>query len=174
MGHRFIGAVNGQCVLNQIVGAQRQKVEVAQKGVHDQHGGRDFNHGPNFQLSVGHPLRLKLGARLLHQRQGLANFAQMRQHRNHHLHWPVRRRPVDGAQLADKHVRVSQAPPNGTQAERGIQMTLVLNSPIHGFVCTDVHRANGHGQALHAFHRLSVSKVLLLLIRQVGAMTAHK
>ena len=46
--HERIGAVDGQCVLNQIIGANRQEIKVAQKCFDHQRSGWNFDHGANF------------------------------------------------------------------------------------------------------------------------------
>jgi hypothetical protein len=62
---------------------------------------------------------------LLDQRQRLANFAAVRQHGNQQVHAPMGRRAQDGAQLREEHRRVGQAPADGAQAERRVQLRVL-------------------------------------------------
>ena len=79
--HRFVGAVDGQRVLDQVVGADRQEVEVLQEGAQRQRRRRDLDHRAQLHRPVGDAAVVQLGAREVEQRQRLADLAGMRQHR---------------------------------------------------------------------------------------------
>src|SRR6185369_663821 len=50
-GHLFVGTVDGQRVLDQVVGADRQEIETAQKKADGQRGGRNFDHAATSMFS---------------------------------------------------------------------------------------------------------------------------
>ena len=47
VGHGLVSTVNRQRVLDQIVGADGQEVEILEEGAHHERGGGDFDHRPS-------------------------------------------------------------------------------------------------------------------------------
>ena len=82
MSHRLVGPVNRQGVLNQVIGANRQKVKVLQKDLERERGCRDFNHGTYPDWPIWHTTVVKLYPGMVDQSHGLTNFTGMHQHRN--------------------------------------------------------------------------------------------
>jgi hypothetical protein len=76
----------------------------------------------------------------------------------------------DNAQLLSE-LWFRQAPANGTQPQRGVQHVLVskflCRHALQRLVGANVHRADGHRQALHRNHGVAVSLELLVLARQI-------
>ena len=97
----------------------------------------------------------------------------MGQHGDEQIHLAMHGGAQNGPQLAQKHAGVGQAPTNGTQAQRGVQMRLVFGGAVQRFVCTHVNGADRDRQTLHAFHRTLVGLKLLFFIRQT-AFAAHE
>ena len=95
----------------------------------------------------------------------------MGQHGNQQVHLAVGGGAQDGAQLCQEHGRVGQAPANGAQAQGGVQMRFVLGLSVQRFVGTDVDRADGDRQPLHAFDRTAVGLELLFFIGQLALAT---
>ena len=52
MRHRVVGTVDGQRVLDQVVGADRKKVELARKSLGIERRRRHFYHAAHFDLFV--------------------------------------------------------------------------------------------------------------------------
>ena len=81
--------------------------------------------------------------------------------------------PQNSPQLGQEHGGVGQTPANGPQPQRRVEVSLVLERLVQRLVGPDVHRANGHGQALHALYGTPVGVVLLFFIGQL-AVAAHE
>ncbi len=87
MRHAVIGTVNGQRVLNQVIGADRQKIHLLGKRLRRQGCRRDFyhaadRHGRVKRQSIGH----QTGLGLRQRQQSLAQFGHAGEHRNQHAH----------------------------------------------------------------------------------------
>ena len=166
--HRLVSPVDGQRVLNQVVGADGQKIEVLEEHLHRQRCGRDFDHRAELDGAVGHALVVERGSGMVDQRKRFANFAGLRQHRHQQVDRPMNRRTQDRAQLRQKHRRVSEAPANGAQAERRVELAVVrlVGQPVEWLVRTNIDRAYRHRQALHAFDGGAVGAVLLVFAGQ--------
>ena len=89
----------------------------------------------------------------------------MRQHGYQQIDLPMRSGTQDGAQLRQKHGRVGQAPADGSQAQRRVQLRLLrLGVALQRFVGANVDCADGHRQTLHTFNSLAVGQILLFLV----------
>ena len=144
IGHLLIGTVNGQGVLDQVVGADGQKVKVRQKHGHGQCGGWDLNHRADLERTIGHALRIELRASARQQSQGLANFFAVGQHGNEQIHLAMRRRSQNRPQLGQEHGRVGQAPTDGAQSQSRIEVGGFTHIAVQRFIGTNVDGANGH------------------------------
>ena len=87
------------------------------------------------------------------------------------MHLTKGRRAQDGAQLGGEHGRFGQAPADGAQAERGVEVGVVALRAVQRLVRTDVNGADGHRQTAHVFHGAAVGGKLLLLAGQVPVAT---
>ena len=173
MHQAFIGAVYGQGVLNQIVGAYRQKIKKVEEALHLQGRCGDFYHGAHLHAAIALPLRVQLGAAVRELGKDLHDFFFAAKHRNQNLHHPMLRRPQQGFELGAEHGRLGQAPANSAQAQRrvfcGIAFSMGTAMAIQWFIGTNIQGADGDGQALHTEQRLFVGVVLLVLIGQLPA-----
>ena len=118
---------------------------------------------------------VELHARLVDQVQRLADFAGMGQHGHQQVDLAVGGGAQNGTQLRQKHRRIGQAPADGAQPERRVQVAFLRLGcrPVQGLVGADIDGADGHRQALHAFDGLAVGQVLLVLVGQL-AIAAHE
>jgi hypothetical protein len=82
MCDQLIGAIDRQGVLNQVIRADRQVVEMAQKHLHAQRSSRYLDHGADFDGTKGKTPRIKLLTRFVQQSQRLLDFTGMGQHRD--------------------------------------------------------------------------------------------
>ena len=167
MGHGFVRTVDGQGVLDQVVGAYGQEVKVLKEILHVQSCRRNFDHRAQLDRAIGHALAVQRGARLRDMGQGLADFTGVGQHGHHQMHLAKRRGPQYGAQLGEEHGGVGQAPTNGAQAQCGVQVGGVAVCAVQGLVRADVYGADGDGQALHTLHRTLVGLKLLFFVGQM-------
>ena len=177
VGHGFVGTVYGQRVLDQVVGADGQEVEVLQEQLERERGGWNFYHGADLDLTVGGAALVQLDARLVDQRQRLTDFAGMGQHGNQQIHGAMGGSAQDGAQLGQEHFRIGQAPADGAQAQGRVQVGLVLGrlvaARVQRLVGADVNGTYGDGQAMHAVDGAAVGLVLFFFIGQF-ALAAHE
>lgn len=90
VGDRLVGPVDGQGVLDQVVGADREEVEVAQEQRDGQRRGGHLDHGAQAHDAVQLRARIQLGAGLVDKGQGLADLAGMGQHGNEQVDRPER------------------------------------------------------------------------------------
>ena len=168
---RLVSAVNGQGVLDEVVGTDGQKIKVAKKDLEGQGGGGYFYHGANLHRAVRRAPVIEFGARMVNQGQGLADFAGVHQHRNEELDFAKGRSAQNGAQLGEKHGWISQAPANGAQAQRGVEVGVVLQRFVQRLVGANVHRANRDGHALHALNGAPVGLKLFFFVGQLALAT---
>ena len=173
MSDGFIGPVNRQGVLNQVVGADRQKVKVFQKQLQAQGRSRYLNHCANLDRAVNDALAIEHGAGLVDVRQRLADLPGVRQHGNEQMHLTMGRSTQNGTQLGEEHGRVRQAPADGAQTQRGVEVGVVSHRVVQRLVGPDIDRSDSDRQALHAFHGSFVGLVLLFLVRQ-AALAPHE
>ena len=100
MRHGVVAAVDRQRVLNQVVGADRQKIEALGEGLNDQCGGRNFNHAADLDLAVvGNELVFEFLPRLRDESQSLIDFRCTHQHRDQDAQLAVVRGAQQRAQL---------------------------------------------------------------------------
>ncbi len=117
--HRVVGAVDRQRVLDQVVGAERQEVQLLHEHRQRQRRRRDLDHAADLDaLVVGHALVVELLLRLLDEGERLLDFVRVRHHRQQDPHAAVLRGAQDGAQLREEHLRLGQAVADRAQAKR--------------------------------------------------------
>ena len=166
--------VNRQCVLNQVVGANRQKVEVFDEVRKRQHRRWNFNHAADGHVViVCDTLRNQLGFGSRDKAQRLRNFMCVCQHRHQDAHSTKRAGAQYRPQLRHKKFGFSQ-----TQADRAQTQCRVVARAItearHAFIGAKIECANGDGAALQAFNGRFVSLELLVFARQIFAMHEQK
>ena len=83
VGDVFVGTIDGQRVLDQVIGTDRNEVEPAQEQADRQRGRRHFNHAADLDVLVERDLlAAQTRLRLLKRRQGLVDLMRVRKHRN--------------------------------------------------------------------------------------------
>ena len=172
MGHGFVHPVDGQGVLDQVVGADGEKIEVLEEQAHGQRCRWHFDHGAEaYGAMHGRPV-IELFPGTGQQGLDLLDFARMCQHGYEQVDLAMRRRPQDGAQLGEKHGRFGQAPAYGPQTQRRVEV-IVAPAVVQRLVGPHIHRADGDRQTVHAFHRRPVGLVLFFFVGQFP-VTAHE
>ncbi len=164
--HGIVGAVDGQGVLDQVVGADGQKIQLLGEALHHERGGRNFDHAADLDaFIVGRMLGVQAFLGGLDVVQGLVQLRQRTQHRDQHLHAAVVRGAQDRAQLRMKQVRLGQAQADGAQAQRRVRALTALHLR-QLLVRAQVQGADGDRQAFQAFRHAAVGQELLFLVRQ--------
>ena len=66
--HRIVGAIDGERVLNQVVGPDRQKIQPPREGLQRERRGRDLDHAADLDLVIiGDVLGVQAGFGVLNQ-----------------------------------------------------------------------------------------------------------
>ena len=167
MRHRFIGPVNRQRVLDQVVGANRQKVEIFEEQAHRQSRRRNLDHRPQTHRPMRLATAVQFVSGLVDQGQGLTNFAAMRQHGNEQIDFAMGCCTQNGPQLCEKHRRIGQTPADGAQTECGVEVGCVVACFVQWLVRPHIHCADGDWQTVHAINCMAIGFVLLVFARQI-------
>ena len=172
VGHRVVGAVDGEGVLDQVVGADRQEIEPPHENRQRERRGRDLDHAADLDVAlVGLAALVELLLRLAEERERLLDLVQVREHRQQDAHLAVVRGAQDGAQLREEHLRLGEAPADGAQPHRRVgHGAAAAVADRDRLVGADVERAQHHRPAGHRLRHLPVSLELLVLARQVAAV----
>ena len=110
MRDAIVGTIDRQRVLNEVVGADREKIELPQKHRQRNRRGRNFDHAADQNVIVEFaPLFLQLFFRARNGEQGLPDFADRSQHRNQDTHIAIARRAQQGTQLRIEDRRFREA-----------------------------------------------------------------
>ena len=121
MGDFFVQAVHRQGVLDQIVGAQAEKLAAPGQGVGDQRGGGDFDHGAGTDVGVERNLFLaQFGLVFLDQGIGLFQFAHAGDHGVHELDVSLHAGAENGAELGAEDFAFLQAKTDGAPAQKWV------------------------------------------------------
>ena len=124
--HGFVGAVDGQRVLDQVVGADRHEVEVPQEAVKHQRGGRHLDHRADFDVVEGTPASSQLLACARASASSVSSTSRSCATIGiSMLHLAEGAGPQDRPQLLPKHAGLGQAPANGAQSQRRVERVLV-------------------------------------------------
>ena len=172
-GHLLVGTVDGQRILNQVVGADRQEIEAAQKETDGERRCRHFDHAADLDLFIENDLlAAQAGLGLLERSQGLVDFVGVGEHRDQQLDRPPLGGAQDGAQLGLEHARLGQRQADGAAPERRVGLDAFGGHAIRMniLVVAEIEGANGHRASTHALDHFLVGLVLLALVRHVAAV----
>jgi len=170
--HGVVHAVNRERVLDEVVGADGEEVEIGREQVGRHCRRRHLDHAADgdfrIELLAGAP---ELGLGFVHQREHAKQLLVAREHRDHQAHPPVGRGAQDGAQLRAKQRGVVQAQPHRAQAERRIHGDrATLAAAVHLLVGAEVERADGDRFPGQGAHHLHIGTELFLLGRWARAV----
>ena len=164
VGDALVGAVHGEGVLDEVVGADGEEVEAAGEAPRGERRPRHLDHGADRKARVETPAlagELGLGAR--HEGEHLLELAHAGEHGHQQPHRPVRRGAQDGADLREEHGGLAQAQAHRAQPERGAGAGRRRRRGAERLVGAEVEGADGDGQPAHGAHHARVGAVLLLL-----------
>src|SRR5438128_2757092 len=172
MRNAFVHAIDRDGVLNQVVRADAEEINLAREGVGRNRRARNFDHRADFHLATF--FLANFVPAFVQDRFGVAQFLQTGNHREHDLHVADRTRAQDGAQLSFEDVDVLQTKTNGAPTEEWIQLVADIDGADSKFVAAKVERANDERVWLHPFGHSSISLVLFLFARQGVAIHEKK
>ena len=167
-----IHAIDGNSVLDQIVGADGQKIQLAGEYVGAYRCCRHLDHGADGHgLVIGLPLVIELLTAKRDKIQHLRQLADGRQHRNHHAHGAVSGGAKNCAQLRTEQPRLFQAQAHGAQAQGRIGgQGRAGPGTVHLLVGAEIQRADRHRRALPGAYDFDICLILLLLVRRLLAI----
>ena len=164
--HRLVPTVNRQGVLDQIVRADGEEIDLLGQPVGDEGRRRHLDHHAQRHVGIARdPLAQEVAPHLVHDGSGAQVLAHAAHHREHHPHLAVRRRAEGAAELGAEDVFALQAQPDAAQPHDGIALApledggKVLLAPEVEGADDDLVRQGRLGQ-------FAVGAVMLLLSRQ--------
>ncbi len=164
--HRIVGAVDRERVLDQVVGADRQEIEVAGEVFQRQRRSGHLDHAADRDapvirdpLAVEHFLGVPdRGERLLH-------LVGVGEHRDEQAYLSVARSAQDRAQLREEHLRLGETEADRAKAERRVRARTVR--AVDALVGAEVERAYRDRPAAHSIGDLPVGFELLVFRGQI-------
>ena len=86
----LVGTVDGQRILDQVVGPDRQEIQLLGECTQRQRGSRDFDHAAYRHIAVvGNTFRVQVGLDVVDELQRLVDFRDTAQHRHQDFHVAV-------------------------------------------------------------------------------------
>ena len=168
IGDRLVAAVGGHRVLHEVVGADREEVDMARKLVGIERRRGHFDHRADANgVVVGDAVFVELRLDVAEDHRGRDKLVDAAHHRIHDRHIPEGRGAEQGPQLRAENVGVGKEIAYRAVAKEGIGL-LRGNAP-HKLVAADVERADRYraavGKSRCEFRRVAVGDELLLLGR---------
>jgi hypothetical protein len=163
VGHGLVHPVNGQRVLDQVVGADGEEVHVLGQQIGDGHRRGHLDHDTHLHLGVERvPSGAQLLFDLLQHLLGLQQLAHPGDEGEHHPHLTVGRGPQDGPQLGLEQPALPEAVANGPKPQGRVDLRGQLQGAGE-LVPADVQGADANRPPLHALgHGPEVGQQLLL------------
>ena len=151
--------------MNQIVGADGNKIHQFEQAADGERGGGDFNHAAerHFAIFFAALGQLALGGFEMHH--ALFQFGERGDHGPHHVDFALGGCAQNGAHLGAEHHRLGQAQADAGEAEGGVEAAVgggVLAEPARVFVYAQIHGADGELLAFELFNQRAVNFVLLV------------
>ena len=149
MGHVLVAAVDGQGVLDQVIGADGEKIDLGSEQVRDDHRTRHLDHHPEFDFrGVGQPVGIEGSGGLADTFPGLLQFGQGADERQQDAQPAVHRGPQQGAQLGMEQGLFVEREADGAQAERRVGLPVDPGrgpgQEVAALVAAHVQGAHGH------------------------------
>ena len=152
-----VAAVHRQRVLSQIVGADREKIDVRSQLVGHERGRWNLDH--DAQLDGRHAQFPPL---LLHQFPGLLQLADVADHGKHDLQIAIRRSPQNRAQLFAEQVQMGQAKTDAALSQKRVCFRTHVNIG-QGLIPAYIQGADDDWQRSHGFGKTAIETELLVL-----------
>ena len=170
MRHALVGAIDGKTALNQVVGADGQKIGLGREQIGRECGRRHFDHDADLERPGRHSPRLNFLARLGQHAARLAQLLDARHERKHHAQIAVRRGAHQRAQLRAQQLAALQREADRSQAEAAARHLVSARpervAPMLSageLIFVDVERPHGHRRGPNIFEQLPVHLVLHVL-----------
>src|SRR5271170_5397528 len=162
-----IVAVGGEQVLDQVIGADREEINLAREPRRQPHRRRHLDHDSHFDIGIVlEPFLEQLRLRLLQQLLGAAQLLEAGDHREHDADIVLGRRAENGAQLHLEQPRHLQRDAYRSPAEERV----VLARYAHVrriLVGSDIERANRDRPLAQTLEHLAIKRELLSLVGEI-------
>ena len=166
MSDLFVETIDGQRILDQIVGANTEKFASFRQRIRAQGRGRDFDHSSDLKVWIeGNPFLLQFFLILLDQRVGLKQFLQARNHRVHQFDISMGAGAQDGPKLVAKNLLLLQAEANSSPTQKRIHLIGHLQMR-QKFVAAQVERSDDDRVGFEGRGHFFVGLILLFLSGQ--------
>ena len=172
--HALVGAIDGEAILNQVVGADREKIDFPRQQIRGVRRGRNLDHDADRHDGRRRATARQLRGRFPDQAPGLAQLLDARDERKHDPQLALgalERRAQQRAQLHLKRLRPREAQPQAAQALTA--GALLGGGPAapqrlpcqlrRELVLVDVERPDGDRFRGHAFEHAAINLVLFVL-----------
>ena len=170
VGDLFVQPVDGQRVLDEVVGADAEKLHALGQAVGDHRRGRRLDHHPDLDgVGKGRAFGAELGAAFVEQHVGGLEFLHAGDHRVHDFQVAKDAGPQDGAELRAEQVLLLEAEPDGAPAEERIHLLGDVDVREQ-LVAAEIERADDHRGRRERLGHPPVGGELFLLVRQVAAV----
>ncbi|MFM1943613.1 MAG: hypothetical protein RI897_2595 [Verrucomicrobiota bacterium] len=163
VGDLFVQAVDGEGVLDEVIGADTEEPGMFCEVIGDEDGGGDFDHGADFHGGIeGDVFGFEFGLVFVEEGIGLHEFVEAGDHGIHHFDVPGCAGAADGAQLAAEDFGFLEAIADGTPAEEGVHFLGDLEVGKE-FVTAQVERSDDDLLGVGGFGDGAVDFVLFFL-----------
>ena len=157
IGHMLVAAIDGQAVLDEIVGADGEKIDLLGQQIGDQSGRRSLNHDADRHLGIeGISLRLQLGCGLLQIAAAGTDFRHPGNQGEHDAHAAEGAGPQDRPQLDLQQPHLLQGKADAAQPHGRIGLIGQVDLR-NELVATDIQGTDGDRMRRHLFHDLPVN-----------------
>ena len=118
-----VHAVDGDGVLDEVVGADGEKIHVRRKDIRADGGGGNLDHDPDGELGIeGNPLGVELVHAAFQRLACLQDFGKAGYEREHHRDLAVVAGAEDGAELIPEHRRAGKGNTDAAPAEERVRL----------------------------------------------------
>ena len=166
----LVRAIDGERVLNEVIGPEREKIDLGREQVGGHRRRRNFDHGAERDV-VGHgdSALEDVFARFLQEDPHASDFFDARDHRDEDAQVASRRRGEQSAQLCRKHLGPREAEPHAPKAEDRVR--LVGADQVTGpLLSAEIVRSDDDRARREPLDDLAVGGRLLLLGRKLDSL----
>ena len=174
VGDLLVQPIHRQRVLDEVVGADAEKLHASGQAVGDHRRRWRLDHYPDLNvLGERHPLVAELFAALVEQHVCGLEFLHAGDHRVHDFQVAKDARPQDGAELRAEQVLLLEAESDGAPSEERVHLLRHVHVREQ-LVAAKIERADDHRVRRERLGHLAVGRELFLLARQVAAVDEQK
>src|SRR5210317_1458870 len=162
VGNMLVAAIDRQTILDQIVGANREKIDFFSQQISNQNSRRGLNHDADFDIFIeDNTFRDQVLPYSLKELLTEADLCYTGDHREHNAKRSERRSPENRPQLNPEQVNLFERESDGTQAHRRIHFIgeVELRNKL---VTSDIQGSDRNRERSHLFHSRPVNTELVI------------